>query len=38
MNHAFLQVIGAADQERRDLFLTAATRLGTTAQNVEKDF
>ena len=38
MNRAFLQVIGAADQERRDLFLTAATRLGTTAQNVEKDF
>ena len=38
MNRAFLQVIGASDQERRDLFLTAATRLGTTAQNVEKDF
>src|SRR5258708_7894254 len=38
MNTAFLQVIGATDNERRDLFLAAATRLGTTAQNVEKDF
>lgn len=38
MNRAFLQIIGATDQERRDLFLTAAMRLGTTAQNVEKDF
>jgi hypothetical protein len=38
MNPAFLQVIGATDGERRDLFLAAATRLGTTAQNVEKDF
>lgn len=38
MNPAFLQVIGATDNERRDLFLATATRLGTTAQNVEKDF
>src|SRR5258708_32068634 len=38
MNTAFLQVIGATDNERRDLFLAAATRLGTTAQNIEKDF
>lgn len=38
MNNAFRRVIAARDAERRDLFLTTATRLGTAAQNVEKDF
>lgn len=38
MNRNFLDVISATSGERRDLFLTAATRLGTTEQNVEKDF
>jgi hypothetical protein len=38
MNAAFHQVIAASDDERRDLFLTTARRLGTAVQNVEKDF
>lgn len=38
MNNAFQAVIAAEDAERRDLFLGAATRLGTAVQNVEKDF
>jgi predicted nucleotidyltransferase component of viral defense system len=38
MNPSFNTVIQAQDGERRDLFLTAATRLGTAVQNVEKDF
>jgi hypothetical protein len=38
MNAAFRQVFAASDDERRDVFLTAAGRLGTAVQNVEKDF
>ena len=38
MNQNFLQIIGAASNDRRDLFLTTANRLGTPLQNVEKDF
>lgn len=38
MNTDFQTVIAATDVERRDLFLGAATRLGTAVQNVEKDF
>lgn len=38
MNTDFQTVIAASDAERRDLFLGAATRLGTAVQNVEKDF
>jgi hypothetical protein len=38
MNDNFLEIISAKSGERRDLFLAAATRLGTTEQNVEKDF
>lgn len=38
MNDAFEQVIAATDDERRDLFLATASRLGTVVQNVEKDF
>lgn len=38
MNAAFSTVIAASDDERRDLFLTTAQRLGTAVQNVEKDF
>lgn len=38
MNDAFNTVIGASEKERRDLFLSTATRLGTAVQNVEKDF
>lgn len=38
MNLAFHSVINASDTERRDLFLGTATQLGTTVQNIEKDF
>jgi len=38
MNAAYLRVIVASDSERRDLFLAAANRVGTTVQNIEKDF
>ena len=38
MNLAFNLVIEATDEDRRGLFLTTAGRLGTTVQNVEKDF
>lgn len=38
MNADFNAVIAASDLERRDLFVGAATRLGTAVQNVEKDF
>src|SRR3990172_11815803 len=38
MNAAFREVIAAGDDNRRDLFLTTARRLGTAVQNVEKDF
>ena len=38
MNAAFRQVIGAKDDERLELFLASARRLGTAVQNVEKDF
>ena len=38
MNPASREVIAAGDDERRDLFLTTAERLGPAVQNVEKDF
>lgn len=38
MNRTYLPVIAASDAERRDLFLAAANRIGTTVQNIEKDF
>lgn len=38
MNRNFLPIIAAASDDRRDLFLTTANRLGTPLQNVEKDF
>lgn len=37
-NAGFREVLVAGDDARRDLFLTAAERLGTAVQNVEKDF
>ena len=37
-NAAFLEVIAAKDDERLELFLASARRLGTAVQNVEKDF
>lgn len=38
MNDAFRTVIASGDEERRNLFLTTARRIGTAVQNVEKDF
>lgn len=38
INPAYLKVIGASDEDRRGLFNAAATRIGTTVQNIEKDF
>lgn len=38
LNENYHQIIAAADADRRDLFLGTAARMGTTAQNVEKDF
>ena len=38
MNPGFSEFLEATPQDRRDVFLSAAARLGTPAQNVEKDF
>ena len=38
MNPGFSEFLEATPQDRRDVFLGAAVRLGTPAQNVEKDF
>ena len=38
MNPGFAEFLRATPQDRRDVFLSAAARLGTPEQNVEKDF
>jgi hypothetical protein len=38
MNAAFDAVLDAGDEARRDLFIATGARLGTVAQNIEKDF
>ncbi|MDQ2079026.1 nucleotidyl transferase AbiEii/AbiGii toxin family protein [Xanthobacteraceae bacterium Astr-EGSB] len=38
MNAAYQAIISSSDDDRRDLFVTAASRFGTTVQNIEKDF
>jgi hypothetical protein len=38
MNQGFAEFLRARPQDRRDVFLGAARRLGTPEQNVEKDF
>ena len=38
MNPGFLEILKAPAEERRDLFLGAAHRLGTPEQYIEKDF
>jgi len=38
MIEGFQTVLAASERERRDLFLSAANRLGTAEQNIEKDF
>jgi len=38
MNLAYQNIIASSDDELRGLFVTAANRVGTTVQNIEKDF
>ncbi len=38
MNEFYRRIITAEEQDRRDLFVSAARRVGTAEQNVEKDF
>lgn len=38
MNRAYMRIIAASEADRRDLFAATARRIGTTEQNVEKDF
>ncbi len=38
MNPGFSEFLKATPQDRRDVFLATAARLGTPEQNVEKDF
>src|SRR5216684_4823184 len=38
MNPGFLEFLKAAPEDRRDVFLGAARRIGTPEQNIEKDF
>ena len=38
VNQDFNRLLGASAQDRLDLFLATATRIGTTVQNIEKDF
>jgi len=38
MNDGFKKFIAAPERDRLDIFLAASHRLGTTVQNVEKDF
>jgi len=38
MTKGFQTVLAVSERERRDLFLAAATRLGTAEQSIEKDF
>jgi hypothetical protein len=38
MNPGFLEFLRAAPEDRYDVFLGAARRMGTPAQNIEKDF
>jgi hypothetical protein len=38
MNQAYQNIISAGTDDQRGLFLAAANRIGTTIQNIEKDF
>jgi hypothetical protein len=38
VNPSFVKILQAPLQDRRDLFLGAANRLGTPEANIEKDF
>src|SRR6266571_881401 len=38
MNPAYQKIIASSEVDQRGLFLAAANRVGTTVQNIEKDF
>jgi Nucleotidyl transferase AbiEii toxin, Type IV TA system len=38
MNRAYQKIIASSEDDQRGLFVTAANRVGTTVQNIEKDF
>src|ERR1700722_571453 len=38
MNPDFTRLLASSIDDRRDLFIATASRLGTTVQNAEKDF
>ena len=38
MNPEYIRFLAFSEKDRLDLFLGTATRLGTSVQNVEKDF
>jgi len=38
MNPAYQKIISSSEDDQRGLFLTTANRVGTTVQNIEKDF
>jgi len=38
MSSAYQDIIASSEGDLRDIFNTAATRVGTTVQNIEKDF
>jgi hypothetical protein len=38
MNPAYQKIIASSEDDQRGLFVTTANRVGTTVQNIEKDF
>ena len=38
MNAAYVSVLAASEEDRRGLFAATARRIGSTEQNVKKDF
>jgi predicted nucleotidyltransferase component of viral defense system len=38
MNRAYQKIIASSEDDQRGLFISAANRIGTTVQNIEKDF
>ena len=38
INSSFFKILAASEEEKRDLFMSTANRLGIPIQNVEKDF
>jgi len=38
LNSEFSKIIAVTPEDKRDLFLATANRIGTPVQNIEKDF